>query len=346
MDTPAQPPTRGPHGAWPIKRPVTQQRYAARRLGAAAVVALVVFGAVKGVGSLTEQRASGNEPPNSLNTAGSSTSGTSSPVASSPVAVGSPTTSVTTTPTTTEPEGTGPPTQDDPAELLIVGDSDAGTFGPYLERVVDEWGVVDVELDYIASTGLARPEAHNWPRHLRESVAASDPDIVVVTFGGNDAQGLTEACADDAMECLDSGGPTDVVVGMVSDDNEEEWTDEYARRVSEVMDILTADPDRVVVWVGIPNAADAAFTELLRVQDRAVRQALEAYPTARFVNTWSIFDGVNGGIAELVVDPRDGVAKPVRAGDGFHLNEDGAEILAVAVSREVEDVLAAMGADV
>jgi lysophospholipase L1-like esterase len=82
------------------------------------------------------------------------------------------------------------------------------------------------------------------------------------------------------------------------------------------------------------------------LQDQAVRTALEAYPDAIFVDTWSIFDGVNGGIAELVIDPRDGAAKPVRQSDGFHLNEDGAAILAENIADRIETVLADMGADI
>jgi hypothetical protein len=101
----------------------------------------------------------------------------------------------------------------------------------------------------------------------------------------------------------------------------------------------------VVVWVGIPNAASEEFTARLRIQDQAVRRALAAYPDAIFVDTWSYFDGVNGGIAELVVDPRTGDAIPVRASDGFHLNADGADILAIKVSDRIRDVLDEMGAD-
>ncbi len=71
-----------------------------------------------------------------------------------------------------------------------------------------------------------------------------------------------------------------------------------------------------------------------------MRQALQDYPDAVFVDTWDRFDGRNGGIAELIVDPRDGRAKPVRQSDGFHLNEDGAEILAIDIAAEVESILA------
>ena len=84
---------------------------------------------------------------------------------------------------------------------MIVGDSDAGTFAPYLEMLLDETGLVDVELDYVVSSGLARPDFHDWPAHLRDTLATSDPDIVIVTFGGNDAQGLTEPCPNGAGTC-------------------------------------------------------------------------------------------------------------------------------------------------
>ena len=217
--------------------------------------------------------------------------------------------------------------------MLVIGDSDAGTFAPYLEMVADKWdGVVDIETDYKVSSGLARPDFFNWPAHLRELLSTRDPDIIVVTFGGNDAQGLTLANGD-------------VVEGMPNQDPDA-WTAEYVGRVNEMLDIMFEDSDRVVIWVGIPNAREPEFTERLRIQDQAVRQALAAHPDALFVDTWSHFDGVNGGIAELVVDPRDGVAKPVRQSDGFHLNEDGAEILAIKIADRIETVLTDMGADV
>ena len=41
-----------------------------------------------------------------------------------------------------------------------------------------------------------------------------------------------------------------------------------------------------MIWVGIPNAQDPEFTARLQIQDQAVRQALEDYPDAVFVDTW------------------------------------------------------------
>jgi uncharacterized protein len=319
------------------RRPVSQQRYAMRRFGVVVVLGLIVFGAVKGVGALT----SGGEEPPAL---ADSPTTTAVAVPGTGGATAAPTTIAATTPPTpppTEPEQPGPPTADNPADVLIVGDSDAGTFAPYLEQLLDETGLVDVDVDYVVSSGLARPDFHDWPQHLRDTMSSSDPDIVIVTFGGNDAQGLSEPCPNGAGTCGLS-----VVVGQASEANAEEWTAEYVRRVREVMDIVTEGSDRRVIWVGIPNAQDAEFTARLEIQDQAVREALQDYPSAVFVDTWELFDGRNGGIAELVVDPRDGRAKPVRQGDGFHLNADGAEILAVDIAADVDAILEDLGADV
>ena len=103
--------------------------------------------------------------------------------------------------------------------MLVVGDSDAGTFAPYLERLLDETGLVDVQLDYVVSSGLARPDFHDWPAHLRDTLSTSVPDVVIVTFGGNDAQGLSEPCPNGAGTCQLS-----VVVGQASEANADEWT--------------------------------------------------------------------------------------------------------------------------
>ena len=88
-----------------------------------------------------------------------------------------------------EPESTGPPSVDNPSKVFIVGDSDAGTFGPYLQTLLDGTGIVTTELDYKVSSGLARPDFYDWPAEIDAKLPTVDPDIVVATFGGNDAQG-------------------------------------------------------------------------------------------------------------------------------------------------------------
>ena len=98
----------------------------------------------------------------------------------------------TEAPTTTaaEPEETYVPSAEHPASVYIAGDSDAGAFGPSLMSLLDDTGVVDTTLDYKVSSGLARPDFYDWPAHLRQVIPKANPQVVVVTFGGNDAQDI------------------------------------------------------------------------------------------------------------------------------------------------------------
>ena len=125
----------------------------------------------------------------------------------------------------------------------------------------------------------------------------------------------------------------------------DEWVPEYAARAGAVMDLLGAD-GRTVVWVGIPNDDSPDVTARLAVQNEAVHVALAARPDVQFVDTWARFSSANGGWAEYVVDPRDGQGKKVRADDGFHLNQTGAEILALDIAEVVKADLRARGASI
>lgn len=240
---------------------------------------------------------------------------------------------VTTLPSTTTtqppPKEVVAPSAANPAELLILGDSDAGTFGPYLKTLLDGYGIVTTRLDYKVSSGLARPDFFDWPSHMREIVPEVNPDIVIATFGGNDAQGLRNLDESWAVDREPSADDT-------------EWRDEYGRRVGDAMDYLS-DGNRTLIWVGIPNDDNPEVTARLKVQDEVVRAEAAKRPKVVFIDTWARFSGRNGGWAEFVVDPRDGEGKDVRADDGFHLNQNGAEILAIDIAEAVKADLRARG---
>lgn len=295
----------------------SRRRYAARRLGAILLVALLGYSLVRVVSGL----AGGSDTVADANSGSTSTS-----VADATVIPPATEASVEATVATDPP---GPPSAADPARVLIVGDSDAGTFGPYLEQLLDGTQIVDTELDYKVSSGLARPDFFDWPTALESKLPEIDPDIVVVTFGGNDAQGLSVV-----------GG--DFIVGDPVA-NEEEWTEEYQERASAVMETLL-EGGRKVIWVGIPNDDNPEVTARMAVQDRAAKAAAEEHPDVVFIDTWLRFSGRDGGWAEFVIDPRDGEGKDVRAGDGFHLNTTGAEILALDIAQAVRDALRELGA--
>ncbi len=314
-----------------------------RRIGAGVVALVVLFGvafglvqAIGAIGALGEgpgERIANAEPDGTVPSSSEVTTppaglvdpAPASTVAAAPASTAPP--APPTGPATSAPAG--PPSADDPATVLVVGDSDAGTFGPYLKELLDATGVVTTVVDYKVSSGLARPDFFDWPAHLREQLPEVDPDLVVVTFGGNDAQGLAEADGS-----FLNGDPVAA---------RGEWVPEYAGRAGEVMDIA-GEGGRTVVWVGIPNDDNPEVTARLEVQNEAVHAALATRPAVQFVDTWARFSSVNGGWAEYVIDPRDGQGKDVRAEDGFHLNTNGAEILAVDIAELVKSDLRARGA--
>lgn len=323
---------------------ISQRRYAARRIGALAALGVVLVGLVlvaqaiigSGGADTTAGPIEGATGPNTGNGAavGSDDSG-GSDLPSSPddPASGAATSGASdASGDVAAPADPRPvPSPSDPARVLILGDSDAGTFGPYLSQLLEGTGVVRTQLDYKVSSGLARPDFFDWNRELETKVASFDPDIVVVTFGGNDGQALTDAAGD-------------VVVGVQSPSSDSSrWTAEYRARVRSIVEILErAGVD--TVWVGIPNHINPEVSFRMQLQDEAVKAELAEHSEVRFVDTWTRFAGRSGNFAELVIDPRDGVGKPVRASDGFHLNQTGAEILAVDIAQVVYELLRARGA--
>ena len=244
-----------------------------------------------------------------------------------------PTTLPATTTTEPPPKDRTTPTAQDPAEVLVLGDSDAGAFGPYLGDLLQQTGLATVRLEYKTSSGLARPDFFNWPEFMHQIVPQANPDIVVVTFGGNDAQGLSNPDKSWVVAHPPAAGGDDA-----------DWKAEYGRRVGEAMDYLGAG-NRTVVWVGIPNAKDPQTTARMKVQDEVVRaEVAKRKGKVVFVDTWARFSGRNGGWAEYVIDPRDQTGKDVRADDGFHLNVTGAEILALDIAEAVKNDMRKFGA--
>jgi hypothetical protein len=316
------------------RRPVTRDQYRHRQILAGLVGFIVLVVAIWGIatafGGDGSTRAT---PPAATNVGGAGSTVRGSTPGTDPV--NDPATSgagATDPSTTAAPTTVGVPSAANPIKLYIAGDSDAGTFAPYLQSLLNKTKMVTTTLDYKVSSGLARPDFFDWPAHFATELPKVDPAIVVVTFGGNDSQGLTNGTG-----TFVASQPTGDAAGDAA------WRAEYGKRVGAAMDTLTAG-GRTLIWVGIPNDNNPDVTARLQVQDQVVREQVAAHPGVVFVDTWALFSGRNGGWADYVIDPRDGLGKEVRASDGFHLNQTGAEILALKINDAINADLAARGA--
>jgi hypothetical protein len=289
---PTSPSKAGPHRGRPLGRVMPAAR--------AGLVGLVAACTAAGLALAT----GGFSSAESLSAFGSG-----APSATAPGTTGPVETSVAAVTSTTAKSG--------PLRLYIAGDSTAGGLGAALQPLADASGL-ETTIDYKVSSGLTRDDFYSWPDRLREQIPQVQPGIVVVMFGGNDAQPIA----------LPDGRKVNV-------DNPD-WATEYGRRVGETMDYLSAD-GRKLVWVGVPSANAPGFNARLTILRDVLLEQASTRTQVTFVDTWPLFNGPDGTYADYVVDESDRLAKKMRAQDGYHLNPAGAKRLARLVMESLAD---------
>jgi uncharacterized protein len=230
----------------------------------------------------------------------------------------------TTTTTRAEPPpppepGLRTPTAADPLRVWVGGDSMSQVFGQSLVGFIGDTDLMTSTLDYRISTGLTRPDVHNWPAHLAAELDRLDPEAIVVMFGANDAQGIVTADGEVFQEVLSDG-----------------WIDEYRLRVAGTMDLLR-DPDgrRIVYWVGQPIMRSGSFSERMAGLNAIYQREAERRPWVRFVDSYSMFAN-DAGQYEAFLPGLDGRVQDVRQGDGVHLSRAGGDLLARRVLDLIE----------
>lgn len=210
--------------------------------------------------------------------------------------------------------------------ILVLGDSMiAGAFGLFLARDLAEQHGLDVERRGKSSSGLSRPDFFDWRKEAQALVDAHRPDATVVMFGGNDVQGLYMG-RDQWIRWDDEG-----------------WSEEYARRVVQLCDIVAPD-GQDIFWVGMPVMRPAKFHERIKRVNTIYRAEMAIRPGAHFVDIWSLLADEHGAYADrIVLEPPAEGHKPkrvrVRAGDGIHLSPAGAQYLADHVRAVIVDTL-------
>lgn len=201
-----------------------------------------------------------------------------------------------TTTTTTLPSYRTP-TPSDPLRVLVAGDSLSGYLGPALSDVLADMPV-DIIQNQQVGTGLARPDVVDWPATLTQSMDADDPDVVVMFIGGNDDQDLRTAD------------------GWLPITRHDEWTEEYQRRIAQLMDI-TARPGVSVYWIGLPAMGKASLNAQVDTINRLIRTEAEARPhQVTYVSAGDALNGPDGGFTAYLPGANGDVQ--VRAGDGVH----------------------------
>jgi hypothetical protein len=158
-------------------------------------------------------------------------------------------------------------------------------------------------------TGLARLDVHDWMVKAREA-AAKKPEVVVLFMGPNDNQPMR----------LDNGSI--VQFGTT------EWSAEYRRRVGAFLDLLRAGGMKHALWISLPDMRDAKLQADTRAINAAVKAALDGRADTEYFDCIPLLSPKPGTYSAYVFRKDTGMPLHVRAGDGTHLNRDGADLLA------------------
>lgn len=137
-----------------------------------------------------------------------------------------------------------------PVKFLLAGDSLMREgFGPAVETSLLTYKDVSVFREGVYSTGLNKIDFFDWGKRTEELIEQNKPDVLVVSFGANDGQGIL----DDNGKAFDLG--TDG------------WSTVYAQRVNRYLTRISPKVKKIF-WVGHPIPGSDKFVKKFMAIDR------------------------------------------------------------------------------
>ncbi len=202
-----------------------------------------------------------------------------------------------------------------PLRVYVGGDSLSIVPGYSLFRAMGGSKVYKpLSVDGVVSSGLERPDFHDWFTQIRQVMEDDKPNVVVVLFGGNDNHSY--------MTAGPPGYDPNTPFGSAA------WVKEYRRRVAGFMDTVI-DHGAFVVWLGLPIVRDAGLSHDYRLINRIYEQEAKKRPGhAAYVDLYDMFeDPKTAGYTEFLRG-KDGSLKDVRYTDGIHFAPPGGDMIA------------------
>ncbi|MEZ4266083.1 MAG: DUF459 domain-containing protein [Myxococcota bacterium] len=204
-------------------------------------------------------------------------------------------------------------------KVYLMGSSTMGSIlGPMLQSLVDkEWGV-EARRWGKASSGLARPDFHDWPDLLPGLMDKHRPDIVVVSLGTNDNQ------------------PLWVRKGVWIRLDNPKWETYYAERVRETLQKAAGkDRRRLVIWMG-PTAFEGKVASVQGpIINRIVQREVQAFDgKAIFVDSYAATSDAKGHPRKTFKIPGSKKTLPAFGDDGIHLTTEAVRWLLAEPVRQ------------
>lgn len=206
------------------------------------------------------------------------------------------------------------PTIAQPLGILEIGDSIGEDLGFGLQDQFGQDPYVRVWPKAYVASGLAAPNYYDWPVNLEKYLRQYHPKAVIVMLGGNDDQNLVQ-------------------YNKVAIFGTALWRTDYAQRVQQIMDEVTATGARVF-WIGMPVMQDAGLSHNMLVENSVYAQVAAATPGATYFPSWNLFT-VNGKYSEYIPGPN-GSEIVARYPDGTHIAPGGYDYLAQKIVQPME----------
>ena len=185
-------------------------------------------------------------------------------------------------------------------------------LGPMLQKdLKKKWGIKAKRWGK-ASSGLARPDFHDWPAEVPNLMRRHRPDYVVVSLGTNDHQALKTK------------------KGWIKTSNER-WAKSYKQRVLIMLRRISGrDRRRAVVWLGPTNFDSNNARKLGPKINALIREAIDEFDgPAVFVDARRATSDSKGEPGTTFKHPTKG-SRPMRAADGIHLTTEAVRNLLAA----------------
>ncbi len=221
-------------------------------------------------------------------------------------------TTTTTVPATTTsvPPGGRQGTPEDPLRVTFAGDSVMAEFAPAIIDALEGSGSTVGR--FVLSPSIARDGATTliWQQEL----ADQDPDLIVQLVGFWEDQ----------------------VVGETAS-NEPGWAGRYRAEVVEPFLDLIIAVGAQVLWIGMAAVVEPTVTERFARLNSVYAQVAEARDDTDYLAAGDYLSGPDGGYAEIVTSPTNGLPVRLRRVDGLHLCPEGVAALGAPVLDRIAE---------
>lgn len=160
-------------------------------------------------------------------------------------------------------------------------------------------------------TGLTRPDHFNWNEEAAKILTDFHPDLVLVSLGLNDRQGIVAAKTKARAEY---GSP--------------DWTPRYQTAVTEFLQTASAAPAGLM-WLGIPTQREKVAQTDAKDKNRIYAEAIKNFGNSKvvFVDAWRQ-PGADEDDFRVYGQDAEGSKIQIRALDGIHFTAAGYDIIA------------------